>query len=90
MVQRYLGEPASYPWRKFRADYLRTVMARFKEDPAPFAELARLALETDVYLGCSCPTKKNPNVMHCHTVLALTFMHGRYGEIAVVMPRATE
>ena len=39
------------------------------------AALAEEAKVSDVYLGCSCPTAKNPDVRRCHTVLALKFMH---------------
>ena len=40
----------------------------------------------EVYLGCSCPTKKNPNVNHCHTVLALRFMSEHYPALDIVFP----
>ena len=85
MVVRYLAEPASYPWREFKRDYLRLLRERYV-DARPFDELAELAAETDVYIGCSCPTKKNPDVSHCHTVLALGFMREHYPGLPVRFP----
>ena len=86
MVVRYLADPGVYPWAEFERDYLRLLRERFSADRRPFDELARLAAEADVFIGCSCPTKKNPDVSHCHTVLALRFMRDRYPRLAVVFP----
>ena len=86
MVRRYLAAPSAGKWREFEAQYLAFLEKRFREDPHPFAELARLASETDVYLGCNCPTKKNPDVHHCHTVLALRFMKRKFRRLEVVFP----
>jgi hypothetical protein len=87
MVERFLNDPASYPWREFKRDYLQLLRDRYAADRRPFDELARLAGERDVFLGCSCPTRKNPNVMHCHTVLALEFMQRHYPRLKVSYPR---
>jgi hypothetical protein len=86
MVTRYLAEPESYPWREFKHDYQKLLRERFDDDRGPFDELAKLAVETDVYIGCSCPTKKNPDVSHCHTVLALKFMEKLYPKLDVRFP----
>jgi hypothetical protein len=39
-----------------------------------------------VYLGCSCPSRANPDVQRCHTVLALQFMKKKYPKLRVVLP----
>jgi hypothetical protein len=51
---------------------------RYPEDRAAFDELAAVAAENDVFLGCSCPTNKNPEPGHCHTYLGLQFMKAKY------------
>jgi hypothetical protein len=86
MVTRYLADPKSYPWREFKQDYLRLLGERFAVDRRSFDDLTELASTTDVYIGCSCPTKKNPDVSHCHTVLALGFMEKRYPKLVVRFP----
>lgn len=86
LVESYLASPTPEAWVSFERDYLELVERRFQEDRAPFDELARSAGEKDVYLGCSCPTKKNPDVHHCHTVLALRFMKHRYPKLEVLFP----
>jgi hypothetical protein len=68
--------------RRYRA----LVRARFEVDRAPFDHLARLARFHDVYLGCSCPTAKMPDVRRCHTWLALELMKELYPELEVVFP----
>ena len=87
MVQAYLASPKEEAWRSFESAYLHLLDKRFRQDPAPFEALARRAQVTDVYVGCSCPTKKNPDVNRCHTVLALRFMKERFPELKVVFPR---
>ena len=85
-MTEYLAEPSENAWKKFAAAYMKTVTQRWNDDPTPFDELAELAHSNDVYLGCSCPTAKNPNVQHCHTVLALEFMQARYPNLNVEYP----
>ena len=70
----------------FATPYLALLESRFEDDRAPFDELARLAKEGDVFLGCSCPTKKNPRVDYCHTYLALKFMKRKYRSLCVQLP----
>lgn len=89
MVIRLLSGDADYPWEKFCLDYRRLVAERFAQDQQPFDALAERALHEDVFLGCSCPTKKNPDVNHCHTVLALEFMQEHYPDLEVVLPQPT-
>lgn len=86
MVADYLASPTDAAWRAFAKDYRALVDERFAADRAPFDALAELARGNDVYLGCSCPTKANPRVEHCHTVLALGFMKRRYPDLDVRMP----
>lgn len=88
IVQAYLADPTDAAWLSFKAVYLHILDERFRKNPAPFEVLALLAQNTDVYLGCSCPTKKNPDVNRCHTVLALRFMTDRFPNLRVAFPHA--
>jgi hypothetical protein len=54
---------------------------------APFDALAEQATGEDVYLGCSCPSRANPDVQRCHTVRALRFMKKKYPKLPVMLPR---
>ena len=85
-VARYLADPTDAAWRTFAAAYRILLDRRFREDRTEFDRLARLAGETDVNLGCNCPTRKNPRVDRCHTVLALRFMKARYPRLGVELP----
>ena len=85
-VAEYLDNPTDRAWKKFTAAYQKTVERRYQDDPTPFDELAELAKSNDVYLGCSCPTAKNPDVQRCHTVLALEFMQTKFPSLRVQMP----
>ena len=60
---------------------------RFSSDRGPFDELAQTASAGDVFIGCNCPTRKNPDVKRCHTVLALKFMKKKYSRLKVDLPR---
>lgn len=87
MVQGVLADADSpTAWRTFEAQYRDLLEQRFATDRAPFDALAQLARTHDVYLGCSCPTAKNPDVKRCHTTLALAFMKERYPDLDVRMP----
>jgi uncharacterized protein YeaO (DUF488 family) len=86
MVDTYLAAPSDAAWRRFAKDYRALLERRFAEDRKPFDEIAELASETDVYLGCSCPTQRNPNVEHCHTFLALGFFRKHYPKLDVHLP----
>lgn len=90
LVDAFLEDTADEAkWRAFRTGYRALLEKRFAADREPFDALAELARESDVYLGCSCPTKKNPDVRRCHTSLALAFMKERYPDLDVRMPHAT-
>ena len=86
IVEEFLADPTDKAWNKFRVNYLAVIRKRFAEDPIPFEHIEKLANEQDVYLGCSCPTTKNPNVLHCHTVLALEFMQATFPQLEVIHP----
>ena len=85
-VTAYLANPDPSTWQAFAEEYRRLLQRRHAGDPTPFAALAELAQRDDVYIGCSCPTAKNPNVSQCHTVLALEFMRENYPELTVKIP----
>lgn len=83
LVENYLASLTDAAWRKFKKAYLALLNERFREDRTPFDELAAIAAENDVHLGCSCPTKKNPVVGRCHTYLALEFMKKKYPTVEI-------
>ena len=61
IVEAYLANPTDAAWRSFERKYLALLDERFRDDRTQFDDLARIATDNDVYLGCNCPTKKNPN-----------------------------
>jgi len=86
-VEALLEDPAdSARVKQFRESYQKLIMTRFRHDRVPFDALADAARDGDVYLGCACPTKRQPNVAHCHTVLALRFMHKHYPDLDIRFP----
>lgn len=85
-VDRYLANPDLEHFAAFRSSYLRTLKARLHADRPTFEALASLARDANVYLGCNCPTAKNPDVQHCHTTLALHFMAEHFPDLRVVFP----
>lgn len=86
MVERFLADGSEAAWRRFRDDYLKRLERRFETDRGPFDDLARRATDGDVFLGCNCPTKANPDVTRCHTVLALGFMKRKYRSLPIALP----
>lgn len=87
MVERMLAKPGD-PERaaRFARDYNALLAARFAADRQPFEAIADEARAGDVYLGCSCPTRRQPDVSHCHTVLALKFFAARFPDLDVRIP----
>lgn len=85
-VGAYLADPGEAAWQEFASEYRQVLERRLSEQRDDFDELARLARSQDVWLGCSCPTAKNPDVKRCHTYLALGFMAEMYGDLEVVWP----
>lgn len=90
MVEEYLEAPSAKAWSKLKKAYLAELEKRFGEDRTPFDKLAELATNHDVFLGCSCPTTKNPDVRHCHTWLALEFMKRKYRKLRVEFPAVSK
>ncbi len=88
LVDTYLGNPTDAAWVAFAAAYRATLEKRFARSAVEFDALAERARSENVYIGCSCPTRKNPDVRRCHTVLALEFMNERYKDLEVVFPDA--
>ena len=86
IVEQYLARPTAAAWQEFASSYLSILKQRRESDPTPFDDLANLATTENVYLGCSCPTEKNPDVQRCHTVLALKFMKDRYPALEIEFP----
>ena len=86
IVAAYLADPSDAAWRNFKKKYLSLLNSRFRDDRTPFDELAKLATDNDVFLGCNCPTDKNPVAGHCHTYLGLEFMKKKYPELKAVIP----
>lgn len=87
IVNAFLSAPSDAAFRRFAEQYRALLDHRFVHDPGAFDALAELARSNDLYLGCSCPTKKNPDVRHCHTWLALEFFRDHYGDLDVRFPR---
>jgi len=88
MVDAYMASLDDAGWRRFRKAYLALLEERFQTDRAPFDEIAKLARDGDVFLGCSCPTKTNPRVDRCHTFAALEFMRKKYRDLRVELPQS--
>ncbi|MGE3172037.1 MAG: hypothetical protein AB7O97_05375 [Planctomycetota bacterium] len=91
MVDAMLASPPAQraaAFAAFEREYLALLAARLRADRAPFDALRDLGLRGDVFLGCNCPTAKNPDVAHCHTVLALRFLQREYPELDIELPRA--
>ena len=86
LVDAYLADPTDAAWAAFRSGYRAALEERIRESAEPFEALAEEAAQGDVYIGCSCPTKKNPDVRRCHTFLALEFMAERFPALEVVLP----
>jgi len=87
LVDEYLTDPTDAAWRTFANGYRACLGERFANTRQEFDALADLARGDDVYIGCSCPTRTNPDVRHCHTVLALEFMKKHYRDLEVVLPK---
>lgn len=85
-VARFLDAPSDSAWKGFARDYRALLEQRRRTDRTAFDELAALAREDDVWIGCNCPTAKNPDVRRCHTFLALEAMARWYPDLAIVWP----
>jgi len=83
-VEALLAQPTDTAFARFAKEYQATLAARFAKDRQPFDDLAALALGENVFLGCNCPTKWNPDVKRCHTTFALAFMRRKYPKLTIV------
>ncbi len=86
LVDSFLAAPSSQAWARFEHDYRAVLNDRFATDPRLFQDLAELAMDQDVYIGCSCPTAKNPDPQRCHTIIALHFMSEKFPQLHVQLP----
>lgn len=86
MVDAYLTDPNETSFSAFQAAYLELLNRRWQDNRSEFDHLANLAREQAVFLGCSCPTKKNSDVSHCHTWMALQFMAQQFPDLEVIFP----
>jgi uncharacterized protein YeaO (DUF488 family) len=86
MVETVLARNDERAWRTFAREYRALLDERFSTERARFDALAELARREDVYLGCSCPSRANPDVARCHTTLALAYMKRRYPDLDVRLP----
>ncbi len=73
-------------WNAFADRYRSTIARRRAADSTPYDALAELARDHHVFLGCSCPTKAQPDVRRCHTFLALGLMAEWYPDLDVRFP----
>src|SRR5690606_785300 len=61
LVEQVLGAHAGErAWAEYPVKYRALLEQRFTADRGPFDHLANVARFHDVYLGCNCPTKKQP------------------------------
>lgn len=86
LVAALLADPSERSFRRFAGGYRALLEQRFGNERERFEELARMAREQHVYLGCNCPTERQPDVRRCHTVLALAFLRERYPDLDVREP----
>lgn len=86
LVLALLDDSSAASFARFERGYRALLEQRFASERARFDELAALARKTDVYLGCNCPSQRQPDVRRCHTALALMFLRERYPDLEVKMP----
>jgi hypothetical protein len=83
LVKAYFQSPTLEAWQKFQTGYLQALRERFRKTPERFEELRELATSGDYYLGCNCPTTKNPFPCRCHTIVAIEFLKELYPDLEV-------
>lgn len=86
LVLALLHDSSAEAFAGFERGYVDLLKQRFATERPRFDELAELARGNDVYLGCNCPTQRQPDIHHCHTVLALAFLRERYPDLDVRFP----
>jgi uncharacterized protein YeaO (DUF488 family) len=83
IVAQLLSDASPESFARFRKAYLSLLDERFLRDRGAFDTLAQLARREDVYLGCNCPSARQPEVRRCHTVLALEFFAAHYADLQI-------
>lgn len=86
LVVALLEDSSAEAAARFAKGYRALLEQRFATERVRFDELAELARSNDVYLGCNCPTRRQPDVGRCHTVLALAFLRDHYPDLDVRFP----
>ena len=86
LVFGLLEDASAQGYARFERGYRELLKQRFATERARFDELAELARSNDVYLGCNCPTQRQPDVRRCHTLLALAFLRDHYPDLNVQFP----
>ncbi|WP_437617947.1 hypothetical protein [Sorangium sp. So ce1151] len=83
IVEEFLSDPSQAGFERFRAAYIAVLDERFAEQAGRFDALAQEARRGDVFLGCNCPTARQPDVRRCHTWLALEYFARKYPDLDV-------
>jgi hypothetical protein len=83
LVEGLLDNPGPQSFEAFERGYLELLERRFQEERPRFDALAELSRHQDVYIGCNCPTARQPDVSRCHTTLALGFFRQHYPDLEV-------
>jgi uncharacterized protein YeaO (DUF488 family) len=86
LVSLMLDDSSDETFERFARGYRELLEQRFAKERDRFDALAELARRDNVYLGCNCPTVRQPEVRRCHTVLALAFMRRHYPALVVREP----
>lgn len=86
LVAGLLQDDSEASYARFSRSYRELLEQRYDAERTRFDELAALARRSDVYLGCNCPTRRQPDVRRCHTVIALRFLRERYPDLHVIEP----
>lgn len=86
LVEALLDDPSEASFQAFESSYLKLLRQRFASESERFDSLADLARTADVYIGCNCPSARQPDVKRCHTTLALGFFRDRYPDLEVRIP----
>jgi uncharacterized protein YeaO (DUF488 family) len=86
LVEALLDDPSAASFARFERGYRALLEQRFAAERERFEQLAQLARRENLYLGCNCPTARQPDVRRCHTRLALAFLRERYPDLDVQMP----
>jgi len=88
LVEALLVDASEASFQTFRRGYLQLLRQRFALEPERFDALAELARTHDVYIGCNCPSARQPHVERCHTTLALGFFRDRYPDLPIRIPKS--